>query len=195
MDLGKAKTLFPAVACKLELPNRPIPMVIGMDHMKNAPRKQKREDGVMLYQSEFNTGYMACGDMNQGSTAGMQKDLMLRVLRCRSSLFNPPEFIPAEAMGTELPGRCPACKNCKECQFLMDSLSFKESTEYEIILNTMEERLIDNYNQARGYMGKMEVRLIRTEWLGEFNRQFQAMWTEECLEHSLEKRQKNIRTR
>jgi hypothetical protein len=72
MDLGKAKTLFPAVACKLELPDRPIHMVIGMDHMKNAPRQQRREDGVVLYQSEF-TGYMACGDMNQGSTAGMQK--------------------------------------------------------------------------------------------------------------------------
>jgi hypothetical protein len=90
------------------------------------------------------------------------------VLSCRSTLFNPPEFIPAEVMGTELPRRCPACRNCKECQFRMDSLTFKENTEYEIILsklhldverkqwiagypfNTLVERLVDNYNQARG---------------------------------------------
>jgi hypothetical protein len=53
-------------------------------------------------------------------------------------LFQPPEFIPAEAMGTELPRRCPGCKNCKECQFLMDSLSYKENTKYEIILSKLK---------------------------------------------------------
>jgi hypothetical protein len=73
----------------------------------------------------------------------------------------------------------------------MDSLNFKENTEYEIILgklrldvgrkkwvagnpfNTMVERLIDNYNQARGYMSKMEARLLKPGRLDEFNRQFQ----------------------
>jgi hypothetical protein len=70
-------------------------------------------------------------------------------------------------MGTELPRRCPACKNCKEFQFHMDSLSFKENAEYKVILsklrldhdrkkwvdaysfNTYVEKLIDNYLQAR----------------------------------------------
>jgi hypothetical protein len=73
----------------------------------------------------------------------------------------------------------------------MDSLSFKENAEYEVILsklrldvdrkkwvagypfNTMVEHLIDNYNQTRGYMSKMEARLLRTGRLDEFNRQFQ----------------------
>jgi hypothetical protein len=58
----------------------------------------------------------------------------LKVLSSKSVLFHPPEFIPSEAMGTELPRRCPACKTCKGCQFCMDSLSFEENTEYEIIL-------------------------------------------------------------
>ncbi len=44
------------------------------------------------------------------------------------------EFIAREVMGTEMPRRCPVCKNCKEYQFLVDSLLFKENTEYEIIL-------------------------------------------------------------
>jgi hypothetical protein len=100
-----------------------------MDHTEDAPRERDRVGGVVLYQSEFSTGHVACGDMNK--VAGLKEvgDSDLRVLICRSTLFNPPEFIPAEAMGTELPRQCPACKNCKECQFRMDSLSFKENTE------------------------------------------------------------------
>jgi hypothetical protein len=63
-----------------------------------------------------------------------------RVLSCRSTLFNPPEFIPAEAMGTVLPQRCPACKNCKECQFWMDSLSFQENTQIQSHTEQAESR-------------------------------------------------------
>jgi hypothetical protein len=33
----------------------------------------------------------------------------------------------------------------------------------------MIERLIDNYSQARGFMGKMEARLIKAGRLEEFN--------------------------
>jgi hypothetical protein len=162
MDLEKAKVLFPSVAGKLESPSGPIHMLIGMDHMKNALREHRGE-GVVLYQSEFNAGYVACGDLSQGDASKGQKSTMLKVLSCRSGLFNPPESIPAEAMGMELPRRCPACKNCEECQFRMDSLSFQENAEYEVILgklrldvnrkkwvagypfNTMVEHLIDNY--------------------------------------------------
>jgi hypothetical protein len=71
------------------------------------------------------------------------------------------------------------------------SLTFKENTEYEVILgklrldverkkwiagypfNTMVERLIDNYNQVRGCMSKMEAQLLKKGRLEEFNRQFQ----------------------
>jgi hypothetical protein len=102
-----------------------------------------------------------------------QEPASVRVLSCRTTLFNPPEFIPAEVMGTELPRRCPACRNCKECQFRMDSLTFKENTEYEVILsklrldverkqwiagypfNTLVEKLVDNYGQARGCMSRI----------------------------------------
>jgi hypothetical protein len=37
----------------------------------------------------------------------------------------------------------------------------------------MVECLIDNYSQARGFMGKMEARLVKTGRLDEFNCQFQ----------------------
>ncbi len=42
-------------------------MLIGMDHMKDAPRERDRAEGVVLYHSEFNTGYVACGNMSQES--------------------------------------------------------------------------------------------------------------------------------
>ncbi len=111
MNLEKAKALFPSAACKLESPNGPIHMLIGMDHMKDALREQERVEGVVLYQLEFSTGYVACRDMNQESPDQRQESSAFKVLSCRSGLFNSPEFIPAEAMGTELPRRCPACKN------------------------------------------------------------------------------------
>jgi hypothetical protein len=73
----------------------------------------------------------------------------------------------------------------------MDSLSFKENTEYKIMLgklrldrnikkliaayhplNTYVEKLIDNYAQARDCMTRMDGRLIKTRRIEEFNRQF-----------------------
>jgi hypothetical protein len=90
-----------------------------------------------------------------------------------------------------LVSRCPACRKCKECQFRKDSLTFKENAEYEVILsklrlgvnrkqriagypfNTLVEKLIDNYGQARGCMSRMEARLLKKGRLEEFNRQFQ----------------------
>jgi hypothetical protein len=37
MNLDKARTLFPFVACKLESPAGPVHMFIGMDHMEDVP--------------------------------------------------------------------------------------------------------------------------------------------------------------
>ncbi len=84
----------------------------------------------------------------------------------------------------------------------MDSLTFKENTEYEIILNklhldverkqwiagypfnTLVEKLIDNYNQARGCMSRMETRLLKKRRIAEFNRQFQDNVDRESLSPS-----------
>jgi hypothetical protein len=188
LNLGKAKALFPSAASMLESPAGPIQLLIGMDHREEAPREEDRAQGVALYSSRFGTGYVAGGNMT--CLPGHQQ-APVRVLSCRTVLFNPPEFILAEAMGKEVPRRCPACRNCKECQFRMDSLTFKVNAEYEVILsklqldverkkwvagypfNTMVEKLIDNYNQARGCMSRMESRLLKKGRLEEFNRQFQ----------------------
>jgi hypothetical protein len=53
-------------------------------------------------------------------------------------LFSPPDLISSEAMEMKLPNRCPVYKKCKECQFCIDSLSFKENAEYELILGKLQ---------------------------------------------------------
>jgi hypothetical protein len=108
MNLDKARALFPFAACKLESPAGPVHMLIGMDHMENAPQEEDRAQGVVLYCSKFGTGYIVSGDMGRQSCSQIQEWPPMKVLSCRSGLFNPPDFIPAEAMGTEVPCRCPA---------------------------------------------------------------------------------------
>jgi hypothetical protein len=84
---------------------------------------------------------MVCGN-NSGNELNdkdpLKQSVTQKVLSNRSVLFQPPEFIPEEAMGMEIPRRCCACKNCKECKFHMNSLSFKENTDYEIILSKLK---------------------------------------------------------
>jgi hypothetical protein len=82
--LDKAKRLFPAVACSLESPEGPIHMLIGMNHIKNAPRKQERGEGVLLYQSEFNTGYVVCRNMNRSEDQRVEGRSESKVLSCWS---------------------------------------------------------------------------------------------------------------
>jgi hypothetical protein len=64
MNLNKAKALFPFAARQLESPAGPIQLLIGMDHMEEAPREEDRAQGVALYRSKFGTGYVAGGDMS-----------------------------------------------------------------------------------------------------------------------------------
>ncbi len=49
MNLDKARALFPFAAHKLESPAGPVQMLIGMDHVEDAPREEDRAQGVALY--------------------------------------------------------------------------------------------------------------------------------------------------
>ncbi len=107
-----------------------------------------------------------------------------------SKNFQTPEFLSAEAMGVDLPRRCPSCKNCKECQFRTSAVSYKEDQEFHVILEGLkfnEDRckwtasypffippseLKDNYQQVKTYTEKMEKRLIKQGRVEEFNSQF-----------------------
>jgi hypothetical protein len=49
LNLSKAKALFPSASSELESPAGPIQLLIGMDHMEEAPGKEGRAQGVALY--------------------------------------------------------------------------------------------------------------------------------------------------
>ncbi len=87
LNLSKAKALFPSVVSTLESPAGPIQLLIGMDHMEEAPREEERGQGVALYSSRFGTGYVTGGNMTY---LPGQEPTSVRVLSCRTTLFNPP---------------------------------------------------------------------------------------------------------
>jgi hypothetical protein len=51
IDLLKAENTFSAVAQDLESPESPIHLLIGMEHMDDAPREQERGKNLVLYRS------------------------------------------------------------------------------------------------------------------------------------------------
>ncbi len=52
LNLSKAKTLFPSVASNLESPAGPIQLLVGMDHMEEAPKEETRAQGDRPVQLE-----------------------------------------------------------------------------------------------------------------------------------------------
>jgi hypothetical protein len=86
LNLSKAKALFPSVAGTLESPAGPIQLLIGMDHMEEAPREEEQAQGVALYSSRFGTGYVTGGNMTYPLG---QEPTSVRVLSCHTTLFNP----------------------------------------------------------------------------------------------------------
>jgi hypothetical protein len=62
--ISRAKKAFLAVAGDLDSSEGSIDLLIGMDHMDDAPREHERGQGLVLYRSVFSTGYIVCVNMN-----------------------------------------------------------------------------------------------------------------------------------
>jgi hypothetical protein len=73
---------------------------------------------MALFKSQFGTGWMASGNAGGIETPLNQneedKEDALVLVAQESKNFQTQEFLSAEAMGVDLPRRCPSCKNCKE---------------------------------------------------------------------------------
>jgi hypothetical protein len=105
-------------------------------------------------------------------------------------IFQPSDFLSAEALGTDLPRRCSSCIECKECTFRSDSLTFKENQEYQVILDGLkfdvDKRkwtmsypfcipatvLMDNYDQVYSHTLRQEKCLAKQGRTEDFNKQF-----------------------
>jgi hypothetical protein len=51
LDISRAQSAFPLVAQKLACPGGPIDILVGMDHMDEAPREHRRAPGLALFKS------------------------------------------------------------------------------------------------------------------------------------------------
>jgi hypothetical protein len=166
-----------------------VDLLLGFDNMGCFPVEGDRKGSLALWSSQLGTGWMIAGRPQQGC---MCKSCTCTVVAntVGAEHFQPLDFIRAEALGTDTPARCVACRNCRECKFRADSISFKENKEYKVIINGLKldvekkkwtafypfcvspRVLIDNYKQARKCMEAQERRLIRSRRLEEFNSQF-----------------------
>jgi hypothetical protein len=91
-----------------------VSLLIGQDNLRLFPVEIRRAGGMALFKSQFGTGWMASG--NAGGiemlvSQGKECDEGALVLVAQEGKnFQTPEFLSAEAMGVDLPRRCPSCK-------------------------------------------------------------------------------------
>jgi hypothetical protein len=116
-----------------------VSLLIGQDNLRLFPTEVRRAGGMALFKSQFGTGWMASGNAGGIESLLSQseegKESALVLVAQESKNFQTPEFLSAEAMGVDLPRRCPSCKNCKECQFRTSAVSYKEDQEFHVILD------------------------------------------------------------
>jgi hypothetical protein len=64
-----------------------------MDHMEDTPKEKERGKNLVLYMSEFGTGYIVCGNMSgdePNEEISLNQPITQKVLSCRRVLFNRP---------------------------------------------------------------------------------------------------------
>ncbi len=171
-----------------------VSLLIGQDNLRLFPVEARRSGGMTLFKSQLGTGWIASG--NAGGIeppAEQEKEVeegILVLVAQESKHFQTPEFLSWEAMGVDLPRRCPSCKSCKECQFRTSAVSYKEDQEFHVVLEGLKfnverrkwtasypffippSELKDNYQQVKTYTERMEKRLSKQGRVEEFNSQF-----------------------
>jgi len=184
-NLEQAQHVF-SVTEKLTTPAGKIDLLMGVDYLYLHPLEVRREGKLTLYVSMFGheTKWVVAGVLGQ-----TEKGHVIS-MAARVSHFVPVDFLSAEALGTDLPRFCRACKKCEECQFRTNVLSFIENEEYCVILNNLSYDveakkwttkypfvenpgvLQDNYGQAMACMKSLEKKLIKKKEIEEFNEVF-----------------------
>ncbi|PVE29691.1 hypothetical protein DC007_14395, partial [Enterococcus faecalis] len=142
-ELTKAVDKFrPLVKEKIKLdnPEGNVDILIGLPSAGILPKELERVGNLCLSKSKFGTGFVvhgATGEVKQeaGFCGSSRAKTVLtgHVMKIRQSLLEPVDFLTAEALGTEAPRKCAACKGCKECAFRTEALSWQESKELEVI--------------------------------------------------------------
>ena len=190
-DFRIAKGMFGgAHRMSFDNPHGHVDVLVGLANNGLHPTEIQTAGNLRLYKSEFGSGYLFGGKIGSNGCQVGSAVLTAAVLKIRQGHFVPCDFITAEAIGTETPRRCAACKNCSECQYRTENLTWQENNELTIIeegLKLDEKRsrwtarypflvspnvLEDNKRQAEACMRKLEKQLLKKGELEAFNNQF-----------------------
>ena len=88
-----------------------VDMLIGFDNHNVFPVEKARKGSLALWSSVFGTGWMLAGRTAGNCACGDCRWLAQPTVNSAATSFKPPDFISAEALGTETPARCAACKS------------------------------------------------------------------------------------
>jgi hypothetical protein len=94
-----------------------VSLLIGQDNLRLFPVEVRRAGGMALFKSQFGTGWMASGNAGGIGTSLSQDEECdegaLVLVTQEGKNFQTPEFLSAEAMGVDLPRRCPPARTAK----------------------------------------------------------------------------------
>ena len=191
-SVGAVTRLFSQVKEEeIDPPSGSVDLLIGMSYVHLLPVQQEVVGQLAVYSSLFGTGKLLGGQHEELDFRASRDPLAHSISHLGGKIVKPLDFITAEGMGIDIPRRCKSCQGCRECDFEVRSLSWKEQQELQEIekgleLDTVNKKwtatypmerdpseLKNNYNQAMSCMLSLEKRLKKTGQLDEFNLQFQ----------------------
>ncbi len=191
-NVGAVARLFSQVREEdIDPPSGSVDLLIGMSYVHLLPVQQEVVGQLAIYSSQFGTGMLLGGQHEELEFRASRDPFAHSISHLGGRSVKPLDFITAEGLGIDIPRKCKSCQGCRECDFEVRSLSWKEQQELQEIekgldLDTVARKwtatypmerdpseLRNNFNQALSCMASLEKRLKRTGQLEEFNLQFQ----------------------
>ena len=191
VNLEKAADIFNITSEQLDRPHGQVQLLVGIGHADLMPTKYSTDGKLVLYTSEFGTGYVLGGAHRSIQQSGVMDGGAHSVSHLEVRHVKPLDFLTVEGFGIDIPKRCKNCLGCKECGFKARQLSWNEAKELghierglsldpinkvwtaEYPFHTDPSILKDNYRQAYACLMSLEKRLEKDGQLEAFNKQFE----------------------
>ena len=190
VQIDDVASSFPSIKhTEIIIESGDIDLMIGMDHGELHPSKVDSNNGLILYESQFGSGYVIAGTHRKGHDISAFNQVAryhshaqlanVRVAHCMHCSNPGVDFFTAEGFGVSIPPRCPSCANCKRCSFETHQLSRQDrdtvtKVRHNLVLDPIAKKwtttyplkcdpqiLVENRDQALKYLDRTENRLKR----------------------------------
>jgi hypothetical protein len=103
--------------------------VVGAGKQTRTGASGKPGPGEKEDNSSSPKGPLGVGQVNGATRAEMPANStrVIPPVHIERRIFQPSDFLSAEALGTDMPRRCKNCLKCKECKFRADSLTSRRT--------------------------------------------------------------------